>query len=99
VAQVATPKGEGTMAVRNFYVAADIDGRHTELTGGPASKLGGFSLLITVRHDGGIVKALRVCGFATESGALTLNCYKLAEGEYGQAVEVAWEGEQLTTRR
>lgn len=45
------------MAVRNFWVDANIDGRKTMLSGGPTSKEGGMCVVIKQRSNGGIVKA------------------------------------------
>ena len=56
------------MAVRNFWVDADIDGRKTMLSGGPASKEGGMGVVIKQRSNGGIVTAFKV------------NCYEV-DGE------------------
>lgn len=50
------------MAVRNFWIEADIDGRKTSLEGGPRSKDGGFNLTVYIRDHGSIAKALRVTG-------------------------------------
>ena len=41
------------MAVRNFWIWADIDGRKTHITGGPASKSGGIQLNLYQRSNGG----------------------------------------------
>lgn len=43
------------MAVRNFYVEADIDGRQTKLGGGPKAKDGEMTVHIHQRSDGDIV--------------------------------------------
>ena len=40
------------MAVRNFWVEADIDGRATELAGGPRNKNGGMTICLYMREDG-----------------------------------------------
>lgn len=48
------------MAVRNFWVDADIDGRKTMLSGGPASKEGGMTIVVKQRKNGGIVTAFKV---------------------------------------
>lgn len=51
------------MAVRNFWIDADIDGRQTELSGGPRAKDGGMSVIIKQRDAGEITTALRIrCG-------------------------------------
>lgn len=41
------------MAVRNFYVKANIDGRETTLAGGPANKDGGMRVNIYQRDNNG----------------------------------------------
>lgn len=48
------------MAVRNFYVTARIDGRETELAGGPRAKDGGLEMVVNQRNHGGIDTALKV---------------------------------------
>ena len=48
------------MAVRNFYIDARIDGRKTDLSGGPASKNGGMEIVITQRQNGRIVTAFEI---------------------------------------
>ena len=48
------------MAVRNFWVEADIDGRKTVLSGGPKAKDGGMYINIYQREEGGIVQAARI---------------------------------------
>lgn len=57
------------MAVRNFWIDADIDGRKTMLSGGPRAKDGGMLVNIYQRDDGGIHRALRIecmeCGDGT----------------------------------
>ena len=50
------------MAVRNFYIDADIDGRKTPLTGGPRNKEGGFTLNLTIRKEGSITKGIVITG-------------------------------------
>jgi hypothetical protein len=40
------------VAVRNFWVSADIDGRATELAGGPRNKNGGMTICLYMREDG-----------------------------------------------
>ena len=48
------------MAMRNFYMEADIDGRKTMLTGGPAAKDGEMNVTIRQRDEGNSVVAFRV---------------------------------------
>lgn len=71
------------MAVRNFWVDASIDGRKTDLSGGPVSKEGGMTISIKQRSEGGIVTAFR------------LYCYEL-DGEL--TTEVCTASGALVTR-
>lgn len=48
------------MAVRNFYLSADIDGRETDLNGGPRAKDGGMCVQLYQRDEGGIEIAFRI---------------------------------------
>ena len=59
------------MAVRNFWVDADIDGRKTMLSGGPAAKQGGMSVVIKQRSNGGIVKAAVVHCYEVDGKLIT----------------------------
>lgn len=63
------------MAVRNFYIDGDIDGRQTGLCGGPTGKTGGLSLRFTQRDNGEIVTALRIESRASYGGTLTTSVY------------------------
>ena len=58
------------MAVRNFYVRGDIDGRQTYLQGGPARKDGGMSLYFTQRDKGDIVRAFSIQSYSLSNGTL-----------------------------
>lgn len=49
------------MAVRPFYLEADVEGRQTNLTGGPKRKDGTMRIVITQRDQGGITKAFTIC--------------------------------------
>lgn len=60
------------MEVRNFWIEAQIDGRTTELTGGPQNKEGGFTLRIKQRDNGSISQPVRIEGFAQADGTLKL---------------------------
>ena len=53
--------------VRNFYIKGSIDGRKTDLCGGPSRKDGGMVLHLTQRNNGSIDKCA------------TIECY--AEGD------------------
>ena len=48
------------MAVRNFYVEANIDGRQNTLGGGPKSKEGEMSVRLYQRKEGEISEALMI---------------------------------------
>ena len=48
------------MAVRNFYVEANIDGRDTLLGGGPRSKTGDMSVRLYQRNEGEIDEVLMI---------------------------------------
>lgn len=48
------------MAVRPFYIDAEIDGRQTSLSGGPRRGDGELSMRYTQRADGGIVAPFRL---------------------------------------
>lgn len=76
------------MAVRNFWVEANIDGRKTKLAGGPRSKNGGFSLTVFQRSQGSITRALIIDGFANEDGELNLS---VRNGKDSQKLRVVTE--------
>ena len=48
------------MAVRNFYVEANIDGRQTTLGGGPKAKTGEMTVRVYQRDEGKITDALLI---------------------------------------
>lgn len=48
------------MAVRNFYLEANIDGRATKLGGGPKAKDGGMRVHLYQRDEGSITEALEI---------------------------------------
>ena len=48
------------MAVRNFYVEANIDGRETTLGGGPRNKEGEMIVRIYQRDEGAITEVLKI---------------------------------------
>lgn len=52
------------MAVRNFWIDAQIDGRSTCLTGGPQAKDGGFFMEIYMRDEGQAKVAATISGTA-----------------------------------
>lgn len=48
------------MALRNFWVEAEIDGRKTELAGGHQGKFGGMTIRLYQRKNGEKFKPVRV---------------------------------------
>lgn len=56
------------MAVRNFWIEAEIDGRKHKLKGGPRAKTGGFKLTVQQRSNGSITKAVSVEGKVSQCG-------------------------------
>lgn len=48
------------MAIRNFYLDGRIDGRTTEISGGPANKNGGMYVDLFIRDEGQSRLAIRV---------------------------------------
>lgn len=49
--------------VRNYWVAATIDGRRTPLTGGPRDASGGLELRILQKDRGNVITAAIVSGY------------------------------------
>jgi hypothetical protein len=62
------------MAIRNFYVKGNIDGRAAQLTGGPASKTGGLDLTIYQRCAGAVTTAIRVSCYE-DNGVLVTSVF------------------------
>lgn len=52
------------MAVRNFWIEVEIDGRKTKLTGGPVGKNGGMRINLYQRSNGEITKPLSINCYA-----------------------------------
>ena len=52
------------MAVRNFWIEVEIDGRKTKLTGGPTGKSGGMRINIYQRSNGEITKPVHINCYA-----------------------------------
>lgn len=50
--------------VRNFYIKGSIDGRRTDVSGGPSRKDGGMVLTLTQRNEGCIEKCASIECFA-----------------------------------
>ena len=58
------------MAVRNFWIEADVDGRKTSIAFGPRAKDGGFRLLIYQRDKGHSKLVFTVSGIILQNGRL-----------------------------
>lgn len=48
------------MAVRPFYMEANVDGRASQLSGGPKSKGGGMGVTIYQRDNGAVSRIFRI---------------------------------------
>ncbi len=68
------------MAVRNFWVDADVDGRQTMLGSGHRAKDGGMEVTIYQRDDGSISTALRIACRVNWRGQLVTTA-RNADGE------------------
>jgi hypothetical protein len=64
-----------TMALRNFWIKADVDGQSTQRGFGPRSADGGFDLTICMRDNGSSTKPVRITGFALADGTLLVTVY------------------------
>ena len=58
------------MAIRNFWVEGDIDGRETTLSGGPRASNGGMDVTIKQRDKNSIVVAVRISCRRRDDGLL-----------------------------
>ena len=67
------------MAVRNWWIEADVDGRKTPLSGGPRSKDGGFQLNIYQRVKGDIDNPYRINAFKNRNGYLVCQVYSIKD--------------------
>lgn len=68
------------MATRNFWVECTVDGRETQLRGGPRRKDGGMTVRIYQRDEGCITRVLSANCLAASDGTLTTSvCYDADE--------------------
>lgn len=67
--------------VRNFFIHAVVDGLSRPIRSGPVSKEGGFTLTVYQRHEGEVVRALVLEGFASLNGQLRLVAYEPGSDE------------------
>ena len=62
------------MAVRPFYLSADVEGRRTPLAGGPARRDGSMTVEIIQRNAGEIETAFKIRSYR-EGDELITNVY------------------------
>ena len=67
------------MAVRPFYLSADVEGRRTPLAGGPARHDGSMTVEITQRNAGEIETAFKIRSYR-EGDELITNVYDNSTG-------------------
>lgn len=79
-----------TVAVRNFWLEAYIDGRKTPLRGGPRARSGGMTVTIWQRDQGSVARALDIECYATECGQLLL----VATGDSEEHDAIIFESER-----
>ena len=58
------------MHVRNFYVDGCVDGRQSNVSGGPKNKEGGMRLEVTQRNDGEVETAFVIKSYVAYDGEL-----------------------------
>lgn len=59
------------MAMRNFWIDGSVDGRATDITGGPRAKDGGLSLTIAQRDEGTSLEVVKIyCYYAFHTDEL-----------------------------
>ena len=71
------------MAIRNFWVEAQVDGRDNQVAFGPRAKDGGFRLVVYIRREGAIAKAMAIWGYESDG-----NLVIVAEDEKGERLTV-----------
>ena len=63
------------MAIRNFWIRSEIEGRKTLLAGGPRSRTGEMATDLFVKENGEIYQALRISCIPQENGTLRIRVY------------------------
>jgi len=63
------------MAIRNFWIRSEIEGRKTLLEGGPRSKTGDMVTDLFVKENGEPNKILRISCIPQENGTLRIQVY------------------------
>ena len=72
------------MAVRNFWIEVEVDGRRTKLCGGPANKQGGMTIRLYQRDNGAITQPVTInCQALTDmtTGETTLGTFVWNNGD------------------
>lgn len=72
--------------VRNFWIEVEVDGKRTRIATGPRAADGGFSMTISQRRKGNVMKAAVITGDWTPDGNLTL-AVSLATSESHTALD------------
>lgn len=76
------------MAVRPFYIESDIEGRQTNLAGGPKSGRGDMTTSVYQRDEGAITEPYKIC------------CRHKFEGEEHYLVtEVFYQGTKIHSHK
>jgi hypothetical protein len=65
------------MAVRNFYLEADVEGRKTKLRGGPARKDGSMTVTLTQRDEGSIKDTVEIICLTRADGTLMTTVHQI----------------------
>lgn len=73
------------MSAKNFWIAAELDGRERPLTARTVGENSGFDLSIDVADNGGRVRALSITGRAYHDRRLILRI--------SQSQALVWRGE------
>jgi hypothetical protein len=56
--------------VRNFWIEGYVDGRSSEITGGPKQRFGGMEFNLYQRNNGEVEKVASIMCFASSDGVL-----------------------------
>ena len=75
------------MAIRNFWMEANVDGRDTAITGGTKSKDGGMSIKIHIRNKGGSQRALTIYCMVNNEGKLQIDVFDAQKKETVYTIE------------
>lgn len=63
------------MAIRNFWMTSEVDGKDTAITGGPRSKDGGMISQFHIRNKGGSQRALTIYCMVNNEGKLQIDIF------------------------